>query len=56
MENIIIIVIVACLMAYSIYYLYKSKKSGAACIGCPASGCCKGKCGGACSGEEKKEQ
>lgn len=56
MENVIIIVILACLIVYSIYYLYKSKKSGAACIGCPASGQCRGKCGDVCFSEEEKEQ
>ena len=53
-ENIIIIVILACLIAYSIYYIYKAKKSGAACIGCSASKGCNGKCC-ACSDEAKKE-
>ncbi|OUQ78237.1 FeoB-associated Cys-rich membrane protein [Flavonifractor sp. An100] len=29
-------------------YVYKAKKSGKTCIGCPDSGCCSGKEGGCC--------
>lgn len=54
MENIIIILILICIISYSVYYLYKEKKSGAACIGCPASKQCTGKCS-ACSDKANKE-
>lgn len=54
MENVIIVIILACIIVYSIYYLYKAKKGGAACIGCPGSKQCTGQCG-ACSDKNKKE-
>jgi len=52
-ENVIIIAILACIIGYSAYYLYKAKKGGAACIGCPASGKCTGKC--TCCEKAEKE-
>lgn len=55
MENILIVVILACIIGCIIFYLFKAKKSGAACIGCPASGKCTGKCS-ACSDEKKKNE
>lgn len=38
MENVIIIAIVAVIVVLASYYIYKAKKSGKKCIGCP-SGC-----------------
>lgn len=58
MENIIIIVILLVIVGLAARYVYKAKKSGRKCIGCPdscncssgngASGCsgCSGCCGG----------
>ena len=43
MTNIIIIAIIALILAGAAFYIYKSKKSGKKCIGCPHSGTC-GKC------------
>lgn len=40
MENFIIIAIVACIVAAIVYYLYKCKKRGDTCIGCPYAKCC----------------
>lgn len=45
MENIIIIAILFCITGSIIWYLYRSKKRGAVCIGCPYSKQCKGHCG-----------
>ena len=48
MENIIILVIVAAIIAGIVRYLYRAKKRGAKCIGCPAGeNCAKGR--GSCS-------
>ena len=44
-----IIAIVAAILAGAIYYIYRAKKSGKKCIGCPDSGSCSGNCGG-CNG------
>ncbi len=39
MENIIIIVVVALIVGLAGFYIYRSKKSGKTCIGCPYGGC-----------------
>ena len=50
-ENIIIIAVVSVIIGLAVLYVYKSKKSGKKCIGCPyADGC-----GGKCSCGEKTE-
>lgn len=57
MENFIIIAVLVGIVAGAVCFLYRSKKKGAACIGCPSSGACKGKaCSGCCShgAEEQK--
>ncbi len=51
----VIIAIVAAIIGGAAYYIYKTKKSGKKCIGCPDSGSCSGNCAG-CScacGKEK---
>ena len=55
MANIIATVVVIGLVAAASYYIYKEKKKGTACIGCPMAGNChKSKCSsGGCGGEEK---
>jgi len=49
MENIIAIIAVVVVLALAIRYIYKAKKSGAKCIGCPDSGTCSAKSCGSCS-------
>lgn len=52
MTNFIIIVILLCIVSGIIFYLYKAKKRGETCIGCPyAKQCGSGQCG--CSGSER---
>ena len=46
MENLIIAAIVLVIVGLAARYVYKAKKSGRACIGCPDGGC---------SCQEKKE-
>lgn len=46
MINLILIVILAGILGSVFYYLYKAKKNGQHCIGCPNSK----QCGGACCG------
>ena len=56
MENVIIIAIVVMVIAGAVGYIYKAKKNGAKCIGCPSGGSCSGSRGG-CScgfGQEKE--
>ncbi len=54
MENLIIILIVVAVLGLAGLYIYKSKKSGKKCIGCPDSGACSGNCSGCSCGCEKK--
>ena len=46
MDNIIIIAVVLVILCLAGFYVYKAKKKGKKCIGCPYSG----SCGGGCSG------
>ncbi len=47
LENFIIIVILLCSVGGIVYYLYKAKKRGETCIGCPYAKQCGGKAAGA---------
>ena len=50
MANIIVIAIIVCVIGSIIFYLYKAKRRGETCIGCPyAKQCGAGKCNGSCS-------
>ncbi len=53
MEDIIVIIIVAVIVVFAGLYIYKAKKSGKKCIGCPDAENCGKKnassCGGHCS-------
>ena len=44
MENIIILLIIFVISGAAIRYIYKAKKRGAKCIGCPGGCSGKGKC------------
>ena len=44
MTDLIIIAILAVVVGVAARYVYKAKKSGAKCIGCPVEGGCSGKC------------
>ena len=48
--DVIIIAAVAAVLCGAAYAIYRSKKSGKKCIGCPDSGSCSGGCSGNCSG------
>lgn len=50
MDNVIIICVLALIVGFAVWYIYKSKKSGRKCIGCPDSGACASRCSGNCSG------
>ncbi len=52
--DIIVIAIVAALVGLAGWYIYKAKKSGKKCVGCPESGSCAGKCS-ACAGCSQKK-
>ncbi len=44
MENLILIAIIVLILGGALTYIYKSKKKGQKCIGCPFSKECKTKC------------
>ena len=57
MEDIIIIVTIAAIVGLAGWYVYKAKKSGKKCIGCPEGCSCSAKnTGCACSCCEHKEK
>ncbi len=44
MTNIILVIILLFIAGSALLYLYRAKKRGEHCIGCPYSKQCKGKC------------
>ena len=52
MENVIIILALLLIVGGASYYVYKAKKSGKKCIGCPDGGSCSGTCSCGCKGKE----
>ena len=50
----VIIAIVALILGLSGWFIWKSRKSGKKCIGCPNSGSCSGHCSGNCGGCKEK--
>ena len=46
MENVILIVVILAILGGASFYIYKAKKSGAKCIGCPVAKSCSGNCSG----------
>ena len=55
MVDLIVVAIIAVMLACALRYIYKAKKSGKKCIGCPDGGACAmSKNGGACSCHQDK--
>ena len=52
MVNIIVIAVVAVILGLAGLYIYKEKKSGKTCVGCPYGGTCGKNCSGGCSGKQ----
>ena len=48
MEDLIIILVLAAILGGAAWYVYKAKKSGKKCIGCPDADTCGGSCNGNC--------
>lgn len=46
MENIIVAIILLAIVGLAARYVYKAKKNGHKCIGCPADCCCSSKSNG----------
>ena len=47
MKDIIVIALIVIILGLAALYVYKAKKQGKKCIGCPDSGSC-GSCSGGC--------
>lgn len=45
MVDVIIVVVILAIIGLAAWYVYKSKKSGKKCIGCPEGGCSQCGCG-----------
>lgn len=55
MTDIIVVAVLAVIIGLAAFYVYKAKKSGKKCIGCPnANGDCKGYC--SCDGVSKEDK
>ena len=54
MADVIVIMILGLCVGGAIRYIYKSKKSGAKCIGCPHSCSCSGNCSGSANNGNTK--
>ena len=46
LTDIILVLILLCIAGATGFYLYRAKKRGETCIGCPHAKQCGGKCGG----------
>lgn len=48
MENLILILVLLAIVGSAGYYIYRAKKRGQVCVGCPHAGTCasRGSCGG----------
>lgn len=46
MADVIVVGIVLVFVCAAIWYLWKEKRKGTRCVGCPSSGCCSGCCSG----------
>ena len=44
MIDLILMAVLAAIVGAAAWYVYKAKKRGTKCIGCPAAGGCSGKC------------
>ncbi len=49
METVIAVVVIVVIVALAVRYIYKAKKSGVKCVGCPDSKTCSANSCGSCS-------
>lgn len=56
LKNIILFLVIAAIIGLAALYIYKEKKRGVKCIGCPEGCSCSGQCGSCsgCSGNVQK--
>ena len=51
--NIVAIVALLVMLGFALLYLYKAKKNGQKCVGCPYSKTCSAKAKAACAGKQE---
>ena len=56
MTNLILIAVLAVIVGLAARYVYKARKSGAKCIGCPVEGGCAGTCGSTCCSKPQDQE
>lgn len=56
METAIVIIVLILIIGGALLYIYKAKKRGVKCIGCPAAGKCAGNCSGCAGGCGKQSE
>ena len=54
MADIIVVAVLITIIGGVLLYIYKAKKRGDACIGCPHAKACGGKCHGGCSTDKEE--
>jgi hypothetical protein len=54
MENVIVLLVVAVIIAVAVLYIYREKKKGSKCIGCPHAKSCPSAANGGCGCGTKK--
>lgn len=56
MASVIVLLVIGLIVGCAAGYIYKERKKGVKCIGCPDSATCSGNCAGCggCCGEQKK--
>lgn len=55
MSDIVILAIVGLIVGSAAGYIYKAKKKGKKCIGCPDGGSCGGNCSGCCGSWQEQQ-
>jgi len=53
--DIIIIAVIVAILGLAAFYIYKAKKSGKKCIGCPDGGSCSGHCSCGCGNSTQND-
>jgi len=56
MGDLVIIAILLCIVGGIVFYLYRAKKRGETCIGCPYAKQCGKKCGGCSDNHHLKKE
>lgn len=54
MTNLILFLVLAAIIAAAATYIYRAKKRGVKCVGCPSGAACGGNCSGGCSCHSKE--